>query len=60
MPPPAVIPMKVLFKKNRGGEMGVVCLDLEREQVRFVEAEPPAPVPKEPKAEKARKSPSKW
>lgn len=63
MPPPSIIPMKILFRKNRGGEMGVCCLDLERELVRFVEAEPPKPIPKaEPaEAKKGRvKSPTMW
>ena len=53
----AVVPMKLLFRKQRGGRLGLVTLNLERDYVRFVEAEAPAPVVKEAKA---RKSPSKW
>jgi replicative DNA helicase len=64
LPPPPVIPMKVLFKKNRGGEMGVACLDLERELVRFIEAQPPLPIAKAesdggPKKKRTR-SPATW
>lgn len=44
-----VVPMKLLFRKQRGGRLGLVTLNLERDYVRFVEAEPPAPVVKETK-----------
>lgn len=45
----SVVPMKLLCRKQRGGRLGLVTLDLERDYVRFVEAEPPAPVIREAK-----------
>jgi replicative DNA helicase len=57
----SVVPMKWLLRKNRGGHLGLVTLNLERDYVRFAEAEPPAPVVREPKASKAKSAPrSDW
>lgn len=57
-----VIAMKGLIRKNRGGKTGRVTLNLERDYVRFVEAEPPAKEPAPPKEPKAKKiaSPDRW
>lgn len=50
----AVVPMKLLMRKQRGGRLGVVPLHLERDYVRFVEGEAPAPVVKEVKPKRER------
>lgn len=47
-----VITMKLLMRKNRGGSLGRVWVDLERDYVRFVEGSEPVraePVAKRPK-----------
>lgn len=56
----AVVPFKLLCRKQRGGRLGVVPLHLERDYVRFVPGEAPKAEPKEPKAEKPKKSPPVW
>lgn len=56
----SVVPMKALFRKQRGGHLGMVTLHLEREYVRFIEGEPPEAPAKAPKETKARKMPLKW
>ena len=56
----SVVPMKFLIRKHRGGRLGCVPLHLERDYVRFVEGESPAPSPKEPKAPTPKKSPLRW
>lgn len=49
----SVIPTKFLLRKHRGGRKGVVALDLQRDFVQFVEAQPPA-VAEPVKARKAK------
>lgn len=58
----SVVPFKALIRKNRGGRLGLVTMNLERDYVRFVEAEPPAKEAPAPRAEKqkAHKSPTMW
>lgn len=55
-----VVPMKALFRKQRGGHLGMVTLNLERDYVRFVEAEPPEAPAREPREPKAKRMPLKW
>jgi replicative DNA helicase len=52
----SVVPFKLLFRKNRGGGLGTVTLNLERDLTRFVPAEPPPPPVRAPKATKASTS----
>lgn len=56
-----VVPMQLICRKNRlHGRLGSIWLNLERDFVRFVEAE--APAPKEPAVPRTRKaaSPASW
>ena len=56
-----VVAMKGLIRKQRGGHLGLITLDFERDYVRFVEGEPPAPPVKEPKAKaEPQKTPTVW
>ena len=57
---PAVGPMKFLIRKNRGGRLGCVPLHLERDYVRFVEGEAPAPVVREPKSKEPKPPKPLW
>lgn len=52
----AVVPFKLLCRKQRGGRLGRIPLHLERDYVRFVPGEEPAPVPKAKPTGKAQKS----
>lgn len=56
----AVVPMKFLIRKHRGGRLGCVPLHLERDYVRFVEGEAPAPVPRETKPKEPRPPKPLW
>lgn len=56
----AVVLMKLLCRKNRGGRLGTIWLDLERDYVRFVKSEAPRPEPKPAKAEKASSAPLRY
>lgn len=56
----SVVPMKLLIRKQRGGHLGMVTVDLHRDTVTFHEGEPPQAAPKEPTKPKASKPPSKW
>ena len=56
----SVLPMKLLMRKHRGGRLGCVPLHLERDYVRFVEGEAPAPVPRENKPKEAKPRPLRY
>lgn len=56
----AVVPFKLLARKQRGGRLGLVTLNLERDFVRFVEADPPAKEPKPKKESKPDTEPLRW
>lgn len=58
-----VVTFKLLCRKQRGGRLGKIWLDMERDYVRFVPAEEPRPEPKavkEPKKPKGPESPTVW
>lgn len=56
----SVVPMKLLIRKNRGGRLACLPLHLERDYVRFVPGEAPAPTPREPKPKAAKPRPDRW
>lgn len=60
----SVVPMKCLIRKQRGGHLGMVTLDLIRDTVQFSPGEPPekkaTTEPEAPKPAKRKSSPSTW